>query len=160
MNLHEFARHTPKVELHVHLEGSIRPATLLQLAQRNGVSLPAQDVEGLQDFYRFRNFDHFLDVYVTITGCLRTPDDYCLIAYEFGADCARQNIRYAEVTFTVVTNVEYTGLPWRVIVEGLNEGRAQARAEFGVEWNWVFDVSRNYPETQDRVVEIALTARG
>jgi adenosine deaminase len=159
MNLHEFARRMPKAELHVHLEGSIRPATLLQLAQRNGVDLPAQDVEGLQDFYRFRDFEHFVQVYIAITRCLRTPDDYHLIAYEFGADCARQNIRYAEVTFTVVTNAEYTGLPWRAIVEGLNAGRAQARAEFGVDWGWVFDVSRNYPETQERVIEIALAAR-
>ncbi len=159
MNLHQFARQMPKVELHIHLEGSIRPATLLQLARRNGVSLPAQDVEGLRDFYRFRDFDHFVDVYVTITRCLRTPDDYRLIACEFGADCARQNIRYAEVTFTIATNIKYTGLPWQAIVEGLNEGRAQSRAEFGMDWGWVFDISRNDPGTQERVVEIALAAR-
>lgn len=149
----------PKVELHVHLEGAIRPATLLQLAQRNGVRLPAQDVEGLQDFYRFRNFDHFVQIYLTITSCLRTPDDYRLIAYEFGSDCARQHIRYAEVTFTMVTNTRLTGLPWQTILAGLNDGRAQARAEFGVDWRWVFDINRNNPETQDQVVRIALAAR-
>jgi adenosine deaminase len=159
MNLHEFARHIPKVELHVHLEGSIRPATLLQLAQRNGVRLPAQDEEGLRDFYRFRDFAHFIEVYVAITGCLRTPDDYRLIAYEFGSDCARQHIRYAEVTFTITTNIKYNGLRWQVILEGLNAGRAQARAEFGVDWGWVFDISRDDPGTQDRVIEIALAAR-
>ena len=159
MNLCEFARRMPKAELHVHLEGSIRPTTLLQLARRNGISLPAQDVEGLQDFYRYRDFGHFVEVYVTITGCLRTPDDYRLIAYEFGADCARQNIRYAEVTFTVATNMRLTGLPWRTLLEGLNEGRAQARDEFGVDWCWVLDISRNHPETQDQVLEITLAAR-
>ncbi|MEA3340745.1 MAG: adenosine deaminase, partial [Chloroflexota bacterium] len=151
MNLHQFARQMPKVELHIHLEGSIRPATLLQLARRNSIDLPAQDVEGLRDFYRFRDFAHFVEVYVTITRCLRTPDDYRLIAYEFGADCARQNIRYAEVTFTIATNIKYTGLPWQAIVGGLNHGRAQARAEFGVNWGWVFDISRNHPGTQDQV---------
>jgi adenosine deaminase len=149
----------PKVELHVHLEGSIRPATLLQLAQRNDVSLPAQDVRGLQNFYRFRNLDHFVEVYFTITGCLRAPDDYRLIAYEFGADCARQNVRYAEVTFTVTTNMEHAGLDWETILESLNKGRGQARAEFGVDWRWVFDINRNSPDTQDQVVEIALAAR-
>ncbi|MBU0702367.1 MAG: adenosine deaminase [Chloroflexi bacterium] len=159
MTLHEFARRMPKVELHVHLEGSIRPATLLQLARRNSVSLPAQDVEGLRDFYRFRDFSHFVEVYVTITRCLHTPDDYRLIAYEFGADCARQHVRYAEVTFTIATNTKYTGLPWQAILEGLNRGRDQARAEFGVDWGWVFDICRNDPDTQDRVVEIALAAR-
>ncbi len=159
MNLHEFARRMPKAELHVHLEGSIRPGTLLRLAQRNGVDLPAQDVEGLRDFYRFRDFAHFVDVYVTVTGCLCTPEDYRLVAYEFGSDCARQNIRYAEVTFTIGTNMKTTGMPWQSILDGLNAGRAQARADFGVDWRWVLDISRDNPETQDRVCEIVLSAR-
>ena len=158
MDLHEFAHRMPKTELHVHLEGSIRPTTLLQLARRNDVSLPVQDVEGLQDFYRFRDFAHFVQVYVTITGCLRTPDDYRLIAYEFGADCARQNIRYAEVTFTITTNTRYTGLSWQTILDSLNEGQTQARAAFDVDWRWVFDISRDNPGTQDQVVDIALAA--
>jgi len=159
MDIYEFARRMPKVELHVHLEGSIRPGTLLQLAQRNGIKLPAHDVESLRDFYRFRDFAHFIDVYVTITSCLRTPEDYRLVAYEFGSDCARQNIRYAEVTFTISTNMRTTGMPWQSILEGLNAGRAQARADFGVDWRWVFDISRDNPRTQDQVCEIALNAR-
>jgi adenosine deaminase len=156
---HEFARRMPKAELHVHLEGSIRPATLLQLAERNGFGLPAQDEDGLREFYRFRSFSHFIEVYVTITCCLQTVDDYRLIAYEFGADCARQNIRYAEATFSILTNVRYTGLQWQAILEGLNDGRARARDEFGVDWRWVFDIVRDIPDTQDEVVEIALAAR-
>ena len=157
--LHEMARRIPKAELHVHLEGAIRPATLLQLARRNGVTLPAQDEAGLRDFYRFRDFEHFVQVYTTVIGCLRAPQDYSLIAYEFGSDCARQNTRYAEVTFTILSDVALTGLPWRTILAGLNAGRSQARAEFGVDWRWVLDINRNRPETQDEVVEIALAAR-
>ena len=159
VDLHAFARQMPKVELHIHLEGSIRPATLLQLAEHNGFDLPAKDVAELEDFYRFRDFAHFIEVYVTITRCLQTQDDYRLIAYEFGADCARQNVRYAEVTFSIVTNVTYAGLPWQAIVEGLNAGRAQARAEFGVDWHWVFDIVRDVPHTQEQVVEIAIAAQ-
>lgn len=159
MNQHDYARRIPKVELHVHLVGAIRPTTLLQLAQRNGVQLPAQDVQGLRQFYRFRDFAHFLKVYVTVTSCLRTADDYALIAYEFGNDCARQNVHYAEVTVTIATNMKLSGLPWEAILEGLNAGREKARSEFGVDWGWVFDISRNYPETQAQVLEIALTAR-
>ena len=159
MDLYRFACQLPKAELHVHLEGAIRPATLLELAQRNGVDLPAESVEGLREYYRFRDFAHFVDVYVTITGCLKTPDDYRLIAYEFGCDCARQQIRYAEVTFTIATNVRLTGLPWQSILDGLNAGREQARADLGVDWRWVFDISRDRAATQDLVVEIALAAR-
>lgn len=159
MDLHAFAARMPKVELHVHLEGSIRPATLLHIARRNGVHLPAQDLAGLQDFYRFRNFDHFVEVYLAISDCLCTRDDYRLIAYEFGSDCARQSIRYAEMIITIANNIYVSGLPWQEILDGLNEGRAQARAEFGVDWGWVLDISRDNPTTQAKVLEIALAAR-
>jgi len=159
MDLFEFAQRMPKAELHIHLEGSILPRTLLRLAQRNHVSLPADDEIGLSELYRFRNFDQFLDTYLMITKCLRITDDYRLIAYEYGSECARQNIRYAEVTFTILTNTSLTGLSWQEILRGLNIGREQARADFGVQWNWVFDIVRNLPDTQDTVLDIALAAR-
>jgi aminodeoxyfutalosine deaminase len=159
MELSEFARRMPKAELHVHLEGSILPRTLLELARRNHVSLPADDEAGLREFYHFSDFSHFIDTYWTITGCLRTPEDYRLIAYEFGSECARQNIHYAEVTFTMLTNINMTGLSWQSIMQGLNAGREQAHADFGVSWQWVFDIVRNYPDTQDQVLDLALAAR-
>jgi adenosine deaminase len=159
MNLLEFSRRMPKVELHVHLEGSIRPATLLRLAERNGVTLPAQDIAGLSEFYRFRDFAHFVEVYVAITRCLCSPEDYTLVAYEFGSDLARQNIRYAEATFTIATNVRMTGLPSQIILEALNSGRGAARRDYGVEWRWILDISRDTPDTQDTVLEMALAGR-
>ena len=159
MNIAEFARRMPKAELHVHLEGSILPRTLLRLAQNNHIKLPAEDENGLAELYRFRSFEQFLETYTLITRTLRTPDDYRLIAYEFGSECARQNIRYAEVTFTVETNARFTGLPWRDILEGLNTGRKEAHHDFGVRWQWVFDIMRNLPETQAEVLEISLAAR-
>jgi aminodeoxyfutalosine deaminase len=158
MNLGNFVHEMPKVELHVHLEGSIQPATLLALAERNGVALPASSVEGLKDFYRFTDFEHFLRVYFTISSCLRTADDFCLIAYQFGAEMARQNIRYAEVTFTPHTNVTNTGLPFEEILAALNEGRNQAEQEFGVQFRWVLDIVRNDPGSRHQVAEWAASA--
>lgn len=159
MDLLQFARLMPKVELHVHLEGSIRPETLLALAARNQVQLPAQDVQGLKDYYRFRDFGHFIEVYLLVSSCLRRLDDYELVAYEFGRHNAAQNIRYAEATFTIETNMRMTGLPWQEILLALNAGRARAQADFGVDWRWILDINRGRPETQDQVAEIALAAR-
>ena len=158
MSLHDFVRDMPKVELHAHLEGSIRPSTLLTLAERNHVPLPAQDLEGLRAFYRFTDFDHFIRVYLTISKCLRTPDDFDLIAYEYGASMARQNICYAEVTFTPYTNVANTGLPFDEVLAGLNQGRARAAAEFGVEFRWVLDIVRDHPDSRHQVAEWAVSA--
>jgi adenosine deaminase len=157
--LHEFVRRLPKAELHVHLEGSIQPATLLRLGRQNGRPLPATDEAGLRAYYQFRDFSHFLDLYITILKCLRTPEDYRLIAYEFGREAARQNIRYAEVTFTIISNVKYSGLPWQLIMDGLNQGRAKAELEFGVRWAWIFDIVRDRPDLQNEVVDMALAGR-
>jgi aminodeoxyfutalosine deaminase len=159
MDLHQYSQKMPKVELHVHLEGSIRPQTLMELALRNNVMLPAKDLIELKKYYFFRDFPHFVNVYTTVTQCLREPEDYALIAYEYGAGCSEQNIRYAEVTFTIGTNIFLTGLPWQEILAGLNEGRRKALDEFGVEMRWIFDISRNHPETQDQIVDISLQAR-
>jgi aminodeoxyfutalosine deaminase len=130
----------PKAELHVHLEGAIQPHTLLMLAQRNGVELPGADELALRNWFTFRDFDHFLEVYITITRCLRTVEDYELIAYEFGAEMARQNVRYAEITFTPATHELRFGIPYDVYFSGLSQGRMRTYDDFGVEMRWVFDM--------------------
>ena len=136
----------PKAELHVHLEGSIQPATLLLLAERNNVILPVQTVADLQDWFTFRDFDHFIEIYFEISSCLKTIDDYELIAYEFGAQMARQNVHYAEVTFSPSTHQFSLSIPFDVFFSGLTKGRLRAKTEFGVEIRWVFDIVRDIPD--------------
>ncbi|HEX6291846.1 MAG TPA: adenosine deaminase [Herpetosiphonaceae bacterium] len=143
MSLETFIRTMPKVELHVHLEGSIRPKTLLKLARRNNITLPARTLEQLREFYRFTDFAHFIQVYATIINCLQTPDDFALIAEEFGATMAEQNIRYAEITWSPVTHVGRLGIPFRELLAGVNRGRAAAREKHGVEMRWIVDIVRN-----------------
>ena len=133
----------PKAELHVHLEGSIQPATLLTLARRNGVELPVQSVADLQNWFIFRDFNHFIQIYFQISSCLKTSEDYELIAYEFGANMAQQHVRYAEVTFSPGTHRYSLGIPHDTYFGGLTRGRERARAEFGVEIRWVFDIVRD-----------------
>jgi len=149
MSVETYLRAAPKVELHVHLEGAIRPATVLALAKRNGVTLPADDLDGLRRWFVYRDFDHFVEIYVAITKCLRTAEDYELIAYEFGAEMARQQVRYAEVTFSPSTH-HALGIPHEVYFGGLTHGRERARAEFGVEIAWVFDIVRSVRATRNQ----------
>lgn len=148
MSVVEYLRAAPKAHLHVHLEGSILPETLLTLARRNAVALPADTVEGLRAWFTFRDFNHFIEIYLSITRCLRTAEDYELIAYEFGVEMARQQTRYAEVTFSPSTH-EALGVPFATQFAGLTRGRERARADFGVEMAWIFDIVRNIaPETR------------
>src|SRR2546429_973020 len=136
----------PKAELHVHLEGSIHPATLLMLAQRNNVKLPVRTVGDLQNWFTFRDFNHFIEIYFEISSCLKTTGDYELIAYEFGASMARQNVRYAEVTFSPSTHHFSLGIPFDTFFTGLSRGRLLAQKEFGVEIRWIFDIVRDIPD--------------
>jgi len=144
LSLLTYIQAAPKAELHVHLEGSILPDTLLALARRNDVHLPADTVEGIRSWFTFRDFPHFIEIYLAITRCIKTKEDYDLIAYEFGAEMARQNVRYAEATFTPGTH-HNLGVPFDVYFAGLTAGRLRAQAEFGVEIAWIFDIVRENP---------------
>jgi aminodeoxyfutalosine deaminase len=90
----------PKAELHLHLEGTISPQTLWAMAQANNVALPVGSPAELQALYTFRNFDAFIELWLLMCSCLRTSADYERMVDGFLAECARQNIRYAEVHFT------------------------------------------------------------
>lgn len=141
--LESFVRRMPKAEIHVHLEGSVRPATLLQLARRNGVQPPAADEPSLRDYFRFRDFPHFIEVYISVCNCLRTPDDFTTVVREIGEDAAAQNIRYLEIHFNPETNVRKRGLDFHAMLAGMNRGRAEARERWGVEMRWIADGVRD-----------------
>lgn len=135
-----FAQKMPKVDLHVHLEGSIQPATLLALARKNRVELPVKTEQEWQKRLQFKNFNDFAQTYRLVVKCLRTKQDYAQIAYEFGKSCAKQHIRYAEVTFTLQTPQSMSPISWDKVLAGLNKGRHKAEKEFGISWRWIFDV--------------------
>jgi adenosine deaminase len=151
MDLHDFIRAMPKVELHVHLEGSIRPATLLELARRNAIALPHDSVDGLRQWYRFVDFPHFVAVYVAITSCLRTADDIELIAREFLQGQAEQNIVHSEVTYTAYTVFQHCGISFDDQIAALNRARAWAASELGVTMALVVDIAREEPQPQGMV---------
>jgi adenosine deaminase len=133
----------PKVELHVHLEGSIQPKTLLELARRHRVPLPADSIEGIREWYRFTGFDHFVEVYLKLSECVRTGEDVELIAREFLAGQASQNVRYSEVTYTAFTHYVQKGLPFDEQLAALNRSRIWAEEELGVSMGLVIDIPRN-----------------
>ena len=132
MSMQTYLAAVPKAELHVHLEGSILPGTLLTLARRNGVELPADTEEGLRMWFAFRDFDHFIEIYGTISRCLKTTEDFETIAYEFGAEMARQHALYAEVTFSPSFH-RHQGIEDSLCLERQERGPQTARHDSSVE---------------------------
>ena len=129
----------PKVELHLHLEGAVRPETLLRLARRHGTTGLPSTAEQLRDFYAFRDFEHFVQVYYAICDNLRDEQDFALIVEELGADLAAQNVRYAEVTFTPFNHTR-RGVAPQAIFDGVEAGRIAAEAVSGVRLRFCTDI--------------------
>jgi adenosine deaminase len=142
MTLDDFIRAMPKVELHVHLEGATQPATLLKLAERHHIRLPADTVEGIQQWYTFTDFAHFVNIYIEICECMCTPDDIELLAREFLVGQAAQNIRYSEVTYTPYTHYRQKALPFDEQLDALNRAKAWAESELGVSMGVITDIPR------------------
>jgi len=151
----------PKVELHVHLEGAIPVTTLLALAARHGIALPAHTEAGLADWLEFRGFPHFAEVYQTISRCIRTPDDLETLTYEFLREQARQRIWHTEFTFTAWTHFRNWGLPYAEQFAALHQARQRAERDFGVSSLVVVDIPRGYanPAEALTMTEQALLAR-
>ncbi|MBN1305691.1 MAG: adenosine deaminase [Anaerolineales bacterium] len=155
--LQTFIKKMPKAELHVHLEGSVLPATLLKLARRHQIALPADTVEGLREWYTFRDFDHFIEIYMVISSCLRTAEDIELITREFLQEQARQNILYTEATFTPYNQYMNCQLDFQPQMEAVNRARRWGYQELGVQMNVIMDIPRIIPPDQgDRVAGWAL----
>jgi aminodeoxyfutalosine deaminase len=134
----------PKIELHVHLEGTVRPSTLLEIARRNDVALPADTVEGLADLYRFRDFAHFIEVWVMTTSALRTADDFRQVVVDYAQDAVQHGAVYAEGIFSPAEPAE-RGVPWEVVFEGYCDGVQAARELHGIEIRLTPDIPRGFP---------------
>jgi aminodeoxyfutalosine deaminase len=134
----DFVAGLPKAELHVHHVGSASPRIVSELAKRHPGSVPSEP-DALREFYRFRDFAHFIEVYLAVVDLVRTPEDVRTLTYEVAADMAEQNIRYAELTCTPYTNVK-AGVPIEAFVEAIEDARVAAERDHGVVLRWIYDV--------------------
>lgn len=136
----------PKVELHCHVEGSIRPATVVELAIKNGIALPAEDPT---DLYAYDSLNGFLEIFFLVQGVLADRGDWARIAYEAALDGAAHAMIYRESFFTPARLVA-AGQSLGDIVAGLDEGYAAAEAETGVRVNVICDFDREFgPEAAE-----------
>jgi adenosine deaminase len=152
MSLQSFVRAMPKVELHVHLVGSIRPATLVKLAERHGRPLPEPGLTAGDGWPAFRDFIHFRDAYTAASGLVRSAEDIELIAREFLEDQAAQDVTYSEVTFTAYGNHFIRGIPITEQLAALRRARQWAESNLGVTMRVVLDTPRERSPGETLVV--------
>ncbi|MEU1310485.1 adenosine deaminase [Streptomyces cinnamoneus] len=137
--LDSFIAGLPKAELHVHHVGSASPRIVAELAARHPDGPVPTDPEALADFFTFRDFAHFVEVYLSVVDLIRDAEDVRLLTYEVARDMARQNIRYAELTVTPYSSTR-RGIPDAAFVEAIEDARKAAESELGVVLRWCFDI--------------------
>ncbi len=133
---------TPKIELHVHLEGAVRPRELFEIASRNHFALPAQDEAELAQLYRFRDFEHFIDLWMMTTPALQKERDFRQVVVAYAKEAASHGAVYIEGIFTPVERVS-EGASWDEVFSGFCDGADEGKERFGVEIRLTTDTPRN-----------------
>ncbi|MGH3646709.1 MAG: adenosine deaminase [Micromonosporaceae bacterium] len=146
----------PKAELHVHLESAVRWATLRELGEANGVPVPERPADPA---HRLDGFADFFEQRKLVLACLRRPEDFERIGYEFCQDEAAQGVRHVEVSFTAASHGERLGdlsMPLVAVLAGLAKGAAA----YGISYGVILDHSRRRPvERAWRTLELAIRHR-
>src|SRR5437868_10001869 len=130
-DLASFVRGLPKAELHLHIEGSLEPELMFELARRNKLALPFRTVEEVRAAYAFSNLQDFLDIYYQGAGVLMTERDFHDLAMAYFRRVAADGCRHVEMFFDPQTHTD-RGLPFSVAIDGLLAGMAEARASLGI----------------------------
>ena len=164
MSLSDFIAGLPKAELHVHHVGSASPRIVSELAERHPGTVPS-DPDALRAFFEFRDFAHFVDVYLAVVGLIRTPEDIRYLTYEVGREMATgQSLRYAELTCTPYTSVrpdrDDLGMPIEAYTDAIEDARMAVERDFGLVLRWIYDVpGESGVPSADATLDYALNHR-
>ncbi len=149
----------PKIELHVHLEATVRPARLLEIARRNGVRPPARTVWGLRRVYRIGGFHDFLRAWIRTSRCLVRARDFHEVVVDYAEESASRGCVYVEALFSPTEPMK-RGTPWQEVFEGYCDGADEARERHGVDIRFTPDITRDLPvELADQLVQWAVRFR-
>lgn len=129
--MNSFVTGLPKVELHLHIEGTLEPELLFILAERNGVALPYSDVESLRAAYQFNNLQSFLDLYYQGASVLQSQQDFFDLTWAYLLHCHDENVVHTEIFFDPQTHTA-RGIAFDTVISGIHAALEQANKQFGI----------------------------
>ena len=129
--LDEWIADLPKVELHLHLEGTLEPALMFSLAQRNHVKLPYDSVDALKAAYSFHNLQSFLDIYYAGASVLLHEQDFYDLTWAYLTKVAQQNVKHVEVFFDPQTHTQ-RGIAFHTVINGIDRALQDAKEQLGM----------------------------
>ena len=156
---HDILRQLPKAELHCHLDGSLRPETMIELARELDRPMPAPDAASLREYMTVddaRNLEDYLERFAITLSVMQTEGALERIAYELAEDAAHDGVRYIEVRYAPVLNVR-EGLSLEQAVEAPLRGLARAEADHGIKGRVIVTAIRNMaPSVSQELAELAV----
>ena len=126
-----FIREIPKVELHIHIEGSLEPELMFDLAERNGVPLRFNSVDEIRKAYQFTNLQSFLDIYYEGASVLLKEDDFYEMTWAYFKKVCSQNVRHSEIFFDPQTHTD-RGVPFKTVIKGIRRAQMDAERQLGI----------------------------
>ncbi len=158
-DLSRFIADMPKAELHIHIEGSLEPDMMFELARRNGVALPYEDVEAVRTAYRFGSLQDFLDLYYQGMSVLRQEQDFYDLATAYLRRAASQNVRHCEIFFDPQGHTD-RGIAFGTVIDGLWRALRDAERESGMTSALILCFLRHLDEASaERTLDEALPWR-
>ncbi len=134
----------------------MQPATLLELAERHSVDAVPRSLDGVRDWYEFRDFPHFIEVYLTSLETLRDEADFALLTAGVAARLAEQRVSYAELHVSLYGHL-MRGIPAQVVFDGIEHARREAERERGIQLRWIPDFPGDYGvETGEKTLDAVL----
>ena len=130
-DLATFARDLPKAELHLHIEGTLEPELMFELARRNGVQLPYASVDEVRQAYVFSDLQSFLDIYYAGCCVLVTEEDFYDLTWAYLTRAAAQGVRHAEIFFDPQTHTD-RGVPFETVVTGIHRALEDGQSRLGI----------------------------
>jgi adenine deaminase len=135
----------PKAELHLHIEGSLEPELLFELAQRNGVAIPFASVEAVRAAYSFSNLQDFLDIYYQGMSVLLTEQDFYDLTWAYLERAAADTVRHVEIFFDPQGHTQ-RGVKFETVLNGIDRALTQAEADQGISYRIIMCFLRHLPE--------------
>ncbi|HXE09340.1 MAG TPA: adenosine deaminase [Acidobacteriaceae bacterium] len=158
IDIPQWLRKLPKVELHLHLEGTIEPETLVALSRRHDAD--PLTLDAARKLYTYENFLGFLQAFKAVTERLQTPEDYELITYNMVRALAAQGVLHAEVYISFGILYFWRKVAVEPYVEAIERGRIRGEKDFGATIYWLIDAVRNFgPDEAARVFRKAAELR-
>lgn len=129
--MNAFIQGLPKVELHLHIEGSLEPELLFKLAKRNGIEIPYSSPSELRSAYQFTDLQSFLDLYYQGAGVLRTEQDFYDLTWEYLLHCKEDNVVHTEIFFDPQTHTE-RGIDFDTVINGIARALKDGHEKLGI----------------------------